>query len=98
MQVQDIKNRFGIIGNSPLLEYAIDTARQVAPTEISVMIMGESGVGIEVVPQIMLHYSPRKHGPYIAVNCGSIPEGTITSELFGYVKGSYPVAHESRKG
>ncbi len=98
MQVQDIKNRFGIIGNSPLLEYAIDTARQVAPTEISVMIMGESGVGKEVFPQIMHHYSPRKHGPYIAVNCGAIPEGTIDSELFGHEKGSFTGAHEARKG
>ncbi|MBK8847462.1 MAG: sigma-54-dependent Fis family transcriptional regulator [Bacteroidetes bacterium] len=98
MALQDIKNRFGIIGNSAALEYAIDTARQVAPTEISILITGESGVGKEVFPQIIHNLSPRKHGPYIAVNCGAIPEGTIDSELFGHEKGSFTGAHESRKG
>lgn len=96
--LQDIKNRFGIIGNSAALEHAIDTARQVAPTEISVLITGESGVGKEVFPQIIHSMSSRKHGPYIAVNCGAIPEGTIDSELFGHEKGSFTGAHESRKG
>lgn len=98
MTVQDIKARFGIIGNSPLLEHAINVAKQVAPTEISVLIFGESGVGKEVFPQIIHQLSPRKHGPYIAVNCGAIPEGTIDSELFGHEKGSFTGAHEARKG
>ena len=81
-----------------MLEHAIDTARQVAPTEISILILGESGVGKEVFPQIIHQLSPRKHGPYIAVNCGAIPEGTIDSELFGHEKGSFTGAHEARKG
>ncbi|MFN8166253.1 MAG: sigma-54 dependent transcriptional regulator [Bacteroidia bacterium] len=98
MNIQEIKARFGIIGNSPLLEHAINVARQVAPTEISVLISGESGVGKEVFPQIIHQLSPRKHGPYIAVNCGAIPEGTIDSELFGHEKGSFTGAHEARKG
>jgi transcriptional regulator with PAS, ATPase and Fis domain len=98
MTVQEIKARFGIIGNSPLLEHAINVARQVAPTDISVLINGESGVGKEVFPQIIHQLSPRKHGPYIAVNCGAIPEGTIDSELFGHEKGSFTGAHEARKG
>jgi transcriptional regulator with PAS, ATPase and Fis domain len=98
MTVQEIKARFGIIGNSPLLEHAINVARQVAPTEISVLISGESGVGKEVFPQIIHQLSARKHGPYIAVNCGAIPEGTIDSELFGHEKGSFTGAHEARKG
>ena len=98
MTVQEIKARFGIIGNSPLLEHAINVARQVAPTEISVLISGESGVGKEVFPQIIHHLSSRKHGTYIAVNCGAIPEGTIDSELFGHEKGSFTGAHEARKG
>ncbi|MEO8150119.1 MAG: sigma-54 dependent transcriptional regulator [Bacteroidia bacterium] len=98
MDVQTIKARFGIIGNSPLLEHAIDTARQVAPTEITVLITGESGVGKEAFPQIIHQLSARKHGPYIAVNCGAIPEGTIDSELFGHEKGSFTGAHEARKG
>src|SRR6188508_2235490 len=96
--VQEIKARFGIIGNSPLLEHAINVARQVAATEISVLISGESGVGKEVFPQIIHQLSPRKHGPYIAVNCGAIPEGTIDSELFGHEKGSFTGAHDQRKG
>lgn len=98
MTVQEIKARFGIIGNSPLLEHAINVARQVAATEISVLISGESGVGKEVFPQIIHQLSPRKHGPYIAVNCGAIPDGTIDSELFGHEKGSFTGAHEARKG
>jgi transcriptional regulator with PAS, ATPase and Fis domain len=98
MTVQEIKSRFGIIGNSPLLEHAINVARQVAATDISVLISGESGVGKEVFPQIIHQLSPRKHGPYIAVNCGAIPEGTIDSELFGHEKGSFTGAHEARKG
>lgn len=98
MSIQEIKARYGIIGNSPLLEHAINVAQQVAPTEISVLIYGESGVGKEVFPQIIHHLSSRKHGPYIAVNCGAIPEGTIDSELFGHEKGSFTGAHEARKG
>ena len=98
MTIQEIKNRFGIIGNSPLLERSIDIARQVAATDLSVLISGESGTGKEVFPQIIHQLSARKHGPYIAVNCGAIPEGTIDSELFGHEKGSFTGAHEARKG
>jgi transcriptional regulator with PAS, ATPase and Fis domain len=98
MDIISIKQRFGIIGNSPLLDRAIDIARQVAPTDLSVLITGESGVGKEIFPQIIHHLSARKHGPYIAVNCGAIPEGTIDSELFGHEKGSFTGAHEARKG
>ena len=90
--------RFGIIGNSPLLDYAIDTAIQVAPTDVSVLITGESGTGKEAMPQIIHFKSTRKHNEYIAVNCGAIPEGTIDSELFGHEKGSFTGAHETRKG
>ncbi|GHE36849.1 sigma-54 interaction domain-containing protein [Sphingobacterium griseoflavum] len=98
MDIQDIKNRFGIIGNSPLLNRAIDVARQVAPTDISVLIQGESGSGKEVFSHIIHQLSARKHGSFIAVNCGAIPEGTIDSELFGHEKGSFTGAHEARKG
>jgi transcriptional regulator with PAS, ATPase and Fis domain len=98
MDVQSIKQRFEIIGNSPLLERAIDIARQVASTDLTVLISGESGVGKEVFPKIIHQLSARKHGPYIAVNCGAIPEGTIDSELFGHEKGSFTGAHDSRKG
>ncbi|PRD46380.1 sigma-54 interaction domain-containing protein [Sphingobacterium haloxyli] len=98
MDIQDIKNRFGIIGNSPLLNRAIDVAWQVAPTDISVLIQGESGSGKEVFSHIIHQLSARKHGPFIAVNCGAIPEGTIDSELFGHEKGSFTGAHEARKG
>jgi transcriptional regulator with PAS, ATPase and Fis domain len=98
MDIQSIKQRFGIIGHSPFLDRAIDIARQVAPTDITVLINGESGVGKEAFPQIIHNLSARKHGPYIAVNCGAIPEGTIDSELFGHEKGSFTGAHESRKG
>jgi transcriptional regulator with PAS, ATPase and Fis domain len=98
MDFQDIKQRFGIIGSSPLLNRAIDIARQVAPTDITVMITGESGSGKEVFSHIIHQLSARKHGPFIAVNCGAIPEGTIDSELFGHEKGSFTGAHEARKG
>lgn len=96
--IQSIKQRFGIIGNSPRLDRAIDVARQVAPTDITVLITGESGTGKEVFPKIIHQLSSRKHGPYIAVNCGAIPEGTIDSELFGHEKGSFTGAHDARKG
>jgi transcriptional regulator with PAS, ATPase and Fis domain len=98
MTIQEIKNRFGIIGSSPSLDRAIDIAAQVAPTDLSVLITGESGSGKEVFPQIIHTLGSRKHGPYIAVNCGAIPEGTIDSELFGHEKGSFTGAHEARKG
>ncbi len=98
MDIQQVKQRFGIIGNDPMLNRAIDIAMQVAPTDISVLISGESGTGKETMPQIIHQLSARKHGPYIAVNCGAIPEGTIDSELFGHEKGSFTGAHESRKG
>lgn len=98
MDVQDIKQRFGIIGGSPLINRAIDIARQVAPTDITVLITGESGSGKEVFSHIIHQLSARKHGPFIAVNCGAIPEGTIDSELFGHEKGSFTGAHEARKG
>ena len=98
MEVQAIKQRFGIIGNSAILIRSIDIARQVAPTDLTVLITGESGTGKEVFPQIIHQLSARKHGPYIAVNCGAIPEGTIDSELFGHEKGSFTGALEARKG
>lgn len=98
VDVQQIKQRFGIIGNSPALNRAIDVALQVAPTDLSVLITGESGVGKETFPQIIHQNSPRKHGQYIAVNCGAIPEGTIDSELFGHEKGSFTGALADRKG
>ena len=98
MEVQEIKQRFGIIGNSPLLNRAINRANQVAPTDISVLITGESGSGKEVFSHIIHQMSPRKHGPFIAVNCGAIPEGTIDSELFGHEKGAYTGAVGERKG
>lgn len=98
MDVQQVKQRFGIIGNNLKLNQAIDIARQVAPTDLSVLITGESGTGKEIFPQIVHHFSARKHGEYIAVNCGAIPEGTIDSELFGHEKGSFTGATDSRKG
>ncbi len=98
MDIQQIKQRFGIIGNSVGLNRAIEVAMQVAPTEISVLILGQSGVGKEIMPQIIHHNSARKHGQYIAVNCGAIPEGTIDSELFGHEKGAFTGATDSRKG
>ncbi len=97
-EIQSVKQRFGIIGTSELLNRAIDIAVQVAPTDLSVLITGESGVGKENFPQIIHFYSHRKHGPYIAVNCGAIPEGTIDSELFGHEKGSFTGATADRKG
>ncbi len=96
--LQSIKQRFGIIGNYVGLNRAIDIAVQVAPTDLSVLISGESGTGKEIFPQIIHQYSKRKHGQYIAVNCGAIPEGTIDSELFGHEKGSFTGATDSRKG
>ncbi len=96
--IQQIKQRYGIIGNCAALNRAIDVALQVAPTDLSVLITGESGVGKETFPQIIHQNSPRKHGQYIAVNCGAIPEGTIDSELFGHEKGSFTGALADRKG
>jgi DNA-binding NtrC family response regulator len=98
MDIQSIKNRFGIIGNSPALNYALQVATQVANTDLTVLIVGESGVGKEIFSQIIHALSPRKHNPFIAVNCGAIPEGTIDSELFGHEKGSFTGAVDSRKG
>jgi len=98
MDIQSIKLRFGIIGNSHLLNRAIDIAIQVAATDLSVLINGESGTGKETFPQIIHQLSPRKHNNYIAVNCGAIPEGTIDSELFGHEKGAFTGAHDHRKG
>lgn len=98
MDVQGIKQRFEIIGNSPGLNRALEVAVQVAPTDLSVLITGESGTGKEIFPQIIHQYSSRKHGKYIAVNCGAIPEGTIDSELFGHEKGAFTGALADRKG
>lgn len=97
-EIQSVKQRFGIIGNSPLLNNAVRVAMQVAPTDMSVLITGESGSGKESFSKIIHQISPRKHGQFIAINCGSIPEGTIDSELFGHEKGSFTGAHEARKG
>lgn len=98
MTTLEIKQRFGVIGNSALLDRAIEIAAQVAPTDLSVLVTGESGSGKEVFSKIIHNLSSRKHGTYIAVNCGAIPEGTIDSELFGHEKGSFTGAHEARKG
>lgn len=98
MNLQQVKQRFGIIGNAPKLNRALEIATQVAPTDMSVLISGESGTGKEVMPQVIHNLSHRKHGQYIAVNCGAIPEGTIDSELFGHEKGSFTGATEARKG
>ena len=98
MEIQSIKNRFGIIGNSPALNYALQVAAQVANTDLTVLIMGESGVGKEAFSIIIHSLSNRKHNPFIADNCGAIPEGTIDSELFGHEKGSFTGAVDSRKG
>jgi len=98
MGIQEIKQRFGIIGSSPLLDRALDTAARVASTDLSVLITGESGVGKEVMPKIIHQLSARKHGRYIAVNCGAIPEGTIDSELFGHEKGAFTGAQAARQG
>ncbi len=98
MDIQSIKQRFGIIGNDPNLNRAIEVAVQVAATDLTVFINGESGTGKDVFPQIIHQNSSRKHGPYFAINCGAIPEGTIDSELFGHEKGSFTGAYEARKG
>src|SRR6188768_1195714 len=98
MELQTIKNRFEIVGNSPALNHALETAIKVAPTDMSVLITGESGVGKESFSKIIHALSGRKHGNFIAVNCGAIPEGTIDSELFGHEKGSFTGAVDSRKG
>ena len=98
MDIQNIKNRFGIIGNSPTLNYSLQVAAQVANTDLTVLILGESGVGKEVFSHVIHTLSARKHNPFIAVNCGAIPEGTIDSELFGHEKGSFTGAADSRKG
>ncbi|MBT3384305.1 MAG: sigma-54-dependent Fis family transcriptional regulator [Prolixibacteraceae bacterium] len=98
MDVQGIKQRFEIIGNSPGLNRSIEVAVQVSPTDLSVLITGESGTGKEIFPQIIHQFSSRKHGKYIAVNCGAIPEGTIDSELFGHEKGAFTGALSDRKG
>lgn len=98
MDLQTIKNRFGIIGNSPALNHALNVAVQVSATDLTVLINGESGVGKEVFSQIIHSLSSRKHNPFIAVNCGAIPEGTIDSELFGHEKGSFTGAVDARKG
>ncbi|MDY3520381.1 sigma-54-dependent Fis family transcriptional regulator [Riemerella anatipestifer] len=97
-ELQNIKNRFGIIGNYPVLNRALEKAIQVAPTDISVLVIGESGVGKEFIPKIIHSESRRKHQPYIVVNCGAIPEGTIDSELFGHEKGAFTGATSTRKG
>lgn len=98
MEIQSVKQRFGLIGNTPSLNRALEVATKVAPTDISVMVTGESGVGKETIPQIIHNYSNRKHHEYIAVNCGAIPEGTIDSELFGHEKGAFTGAQGARKG
>ena len=98
MEIQQVKQRFGIIGNAPLLNRALEVAVQVAATDISVLVTGESGTGKEIIPQVIHQLSSRKHAEYIAVNCGAIPEGTIDSELFGHEKGSFTGASGSRKG
>ena len=97
-ELQNIKQRFGIIGNSPLLNRGIEVAVQVAKTDLSVLVTGESGVGKEHFPKVIHAFSARKHGPYFAVNCGAIPEGTIDSELFGHEKGAFTDAKAERKG
>lgn len=98
MDILSVKQRFGIIGNSELLNRALEIALRVAPTDLSVLVTGESGVGKEFFPQVIHAYSSRKHNKYVAVNCGAIPEGTIDSELFGHEKGAFTGATESRKG
>lgn len=98
MNIQQVKQRFGIIGNASLLNRALEVAIQVSPTDISVLVTGESGTGKEIIPQVIHQLSSRKHGEYIAVNCGAIPEGTIDSELFGHEKGAFTGASGSRKG
>jgi Transcriptional regulator containing PAS, AAA-type ATPase, and DNA-binding domains len=96
MDLTNIKQRFDIIGNSPALNHALEIAVQVASTDLSVLVLGESGVGKEAIPQIIHQNSARKHNDYIAVNCGAIPEGTIDSELFGHEKGSFTGATDMK--
>lgn len=98
MDVGALKRRFGVVGTAPALDRALSVAAQVATTDISVLVLGESGTGKEVMPRIVHQFSARKHGPYVAVNCGAIPEGTIDSELFGHEKGAFTGATETRKG
>jgi len=98
MDVGSLKRRFGVVGTAPALERALNVTAQVAATDISVLVLGESGTGKEVMPRIVHQFSARKHGPYVAVNCGAIPEGTIDSELFGHEKGAFTGATETRKG
>ncbi|MEE2919286.1 MAG: sigma-54 dependent transcriptional regulator [Bacteroidota bacterium] len=98
MDVVPLKRRFGVVGNAPALDRALSVASQVATTDISVLVLGESGTGKEIMPRIVHQFSARKHGPYVAVNCGAIPEGTIDSELFGHEKGAFTGATETRKG
>ena len=98
MDIQTIKQRFSIIGNDPMLNLAIEKAIRIAPTDVSVLVTGESGVGKEAIPRIIHSLSNRKHGKYIAVNCGAIPEGTIDSELFGHEKGAFTGATSTRSG
>lgn len=98
MELQSLKNRFDLIGDDPKFNRALEVAEQVAQTDLSVLVSGESGVGKESIPQIIHGNSPRKHKKYVAVNCGAIPEGTMESELFGHIKGSFTGANETRKG
>ncbi|MFK7972969.1 MAG: sigma-54 interaction domain-containing protein [Bacteroidia bacterium] len=98
MTVQQIKQRFGIIGNSKEINNAVEIAMQVAPTEVTVLVNGENGAGKDVFSQIIHQFSKRKHSPFIAINCGAIPEGTLDSELFGHERGSFTSAYETRKG
>ena len=98
MELQSLKNRFDLIGDDPQFNRALEIAEMVASTDMSVLVVGESGVGKESIPQIIHNSSPRKHGKYIAVNCGASPEGTMESELFGHIKGSFTGANENRKG
>ena len=98
MDVGALKRRFGVVGNAPALDRALSVAGQVAATDLSVLVLGESGTGKESMPRIVHQFSARKHGPYVAVNCGAIPEGTIDSELFGHEKGAFTGATDTRKG
>ena len=98
LELQSLKNKYDIIGNDPALNRALEVAVTVAPTDITVLVSGESGVGKENIPRIIHQNSPRKRGKYFAINCGAIPEGTIDSELFGHEKGSFTGANEMRKG
>ena len=97
-ELQRIKQRYNIVGNCDALNHVLDVALQVAPTDLSVLIIGESGVGKEIIPRVIHDNSPRKREKYFAINCGSIPEGTIDSELFGHVKGSYTGAINDSPG